>query len=402
MEGRFLQANQLFESALTRHKEFVEAISSSSATSTLCCGRLVANNHRCDDASNAVLASRDIDDDSNSSEFSDDDDDDKTISFVDDMRCYNQDQRQETTATNTHPPLIGIGCGGIRRMTTSSQLRTGSYCGQQQYQQQQQQQQPPSHQVFRLPIVMDKIEWNEASIAQQSFVLIFNAALCNHLLGMKLQVLMSKEQQGQQQEQGQDRTKQDTEDALTTTLCQQAFHVALMLYRLALENIGTTFATGVDKLHYVAIFNNISHVCKTTQGYHSHEAFRYDKLLLKSVYWLLDMDGLLVSSPAAATTTTSTVTATAGHRLIQPPLSQQEHGDSVHDQGIGTDVASITATTPTTPATNNMAITNHNNSTDISRRTAFYDDDDSQIIDAFMENVFYLIGAPDLLLAPAA
>ena len=54
-----------------------------------------------------------------------------------------------------------------------------------------------------------------------------------------------------------------------------------------------------QKLYHVAIFNNIAHACKTTQGQYFDEGVCvFDKILLKSICWLLDSDGLLLSSPA--------------------------------------------------------------------------------------------------------
>ena len=92
-----------------------------------------------------------------------------------------QQQRKMTTAyySSTNPPSPPV--GSIRRMTNSSQLRTFSYSGQQEQDQEQdspsssrpqQKQKWIHHQVYSLPIVMNEIEWERASMDDQSFVLI--------------------------------------------------------------------------------------------------------------------------------------------------------------------------------------------------------------------------------------
>merc|ERR1712238_271980 len=75
-------------------------------------------------------------------------------------------------------------------------------------------------------------------------------------------------------------------DESTVQLCERVFAVAKSLYRLAIENV--SLVVGVDKICYVALFNNVSHTCKTLHGYHSPEAYQYDDLLLKAIFWWRD------------------------------------------------------------------------------------------------------------------
>merc|ERR1712238_524439 len=75
-------------------------------------------------------------------------------------------------------------------------------------------------------------------------------------------------------------------DDSTVQLCERVFAVAKSLYRLAIENV--SLVVGVDKICYVALFNNVSHTCKTLHGYHSPEAYQYDDLLLKAIFWWRD------------------------------------------------------------------------------------------------------------------
>ena len=245
-------------------------------------------------------------------------------------------------------------------MTTTSQLRTFSFCGQQEQHDhddhRQHRHQLYNHQVYSLPIVMNEQEWETASIEDKSFVLIFNTALCNHLWGMDL-LLLAQQQDPQQDPQ------QLLLDNKNNPLCHRAFLIARMMYRLGLESV-VSFVHGVDKLCYVAMFNNISHVCKTLEGYNSHEAYCFDKMLLKSVFWLKD-------SSSSETTTTTTTTATAAATITTTTVSSSGRRISV------------------------------NNSNDVTTNNR-YDDDDLEIIDAFLGNIFYLIGVPQEIVPAAA
>merc|ERR1711865_232525 len=78
---------------------------------------------------------------------------------------------------------------------------------------------------------------------------------------------------------------------------QQLFHEAKKLYLLVGGHDGDVYV--VDKFCYPAIFNNLSHVCKSLEGYHSYEAYRYDTLLLKSVRLLIEA----AAAPTAAAPT---------------------------------------------------------------------------------------------------
>jgi len=209
----------------------------------------------------------------------------------------------------------------LRRMTTNSHLRTIPYCGQHQ-----RQQDDYNHQVYCLPMAMSEAEWNMSSSVDHSFVLIFNMALCYHLWGMDLIASSERRRQQEQQQQrwgNNDRYYEQQEHMFA----QQLFQEAKKMYLLAAGGHHGDLHV-LDKFCYPAIFNNMSHVCKSLDGYNSYEAYRYDTLLLRSVRLLID---------SAANTTS----------------------------------------TPTSSSANN------------------YYENDSDIIDSFMENVFYLHGAPE-------
>merc|ERR1719428_1285135 len=69
--------------------------------------------------------------------------------------------------------------------------------------------------------------------------------------------------------------------------CRETLTIAKLLYKLALEN-SVSFANGVDKMCYVALYNNLSHVLKTLEGYDSAEAQWCDDMLLKAIFWWRD------------------------------------------------------------------------------------------------------------------
>jgi len=278
---------------------------------------------------------------------------------------------------------------------------TFSYCGQQQEKKQQYQQ------VYSLPIVMNEEEWELSSIEDKSFVLIYNTALCNHLLGMNL--LVTIRDYNQDQEAGKHYIKSNIKDygrknsrlkqnknknkraAINKTTktnnintlsntCERAFHVAKNLYRLALENV-ISFVNGVDQLCYVAMFNNMSHVYKTLQGFNSQEASRFDLLLLKAIFWWKDTNSFKLLSSSSTSSATSTQS-----NNISLPLSYQDQEDT-------------TTTTTTTMPSSSGSSSNHNNASN----NSCYEDDDLEIIDSFLENVFYLVGVPYAIVpAPAA
>merc|ERR1712028_245580 len=117
--------------------------------------------------------------------------------------------------------------------------------------------------------------------------------------------------------------------------------VAKLLYKLALEN-SVSFANGVGKMCYVALYNNLSHVIKTVEGYESAEANWCDDMLLKAIFWWRDSTRDSSSNSTTTTTTTNTTTTSNGY---------------------------------------------HQFATDM------YLDDDAEVIDAFLDNVFYRVGA---------
>jgi len=235
-----------------------------------------------------------------------------------------RDQEQGTTnalpASSTFTKSDASPTYNISRMKTCSHVRTvpcagqpdSTHCPQHKF-----------HQVYSLPIVMDETEWERASPDDQSFVLVFNSALSNHLCGMKLL-------------------------SLTGANCDQGpFETARALYLLALETLWNTGAMAgfqggrirsVDKLCLPAIFNNLSHASKLLDGYASKESSAYDSVLLKSVFWWIDGNSSAYGSSSSFT---------------------------------GSDL----------------------------RRSS---DGDEEVIEAFIDTVFYLIGVPESVVPAAA
>ncbi|VEU34297.1 unnamed protein product [Pseudo-nitzschia multistriata] len=230
--------------------------------------------------------------------------------------------------TNIIPPASNQSWG-IPRMTRNSQLRTKSYPGQDQRGAERSHKSKTKykyHQVYSLPIVMSQLEWDHASMEERSFVLIFNSAVSNQLWGMNITSRVCR---------------QDQQYLPTNTNPWDLFQASKTLYKLSLEYIQHNIRC-VDKICIPAVFNNLSHLCKSLEGPASQEARCYDELLLKSVYWLID---------------------------------------------------SLPSTTINS---------NNNNSSGIYRDN-FYDGDNDEIIDAFLENSFYLIcESPTAVLAAAA
>lgn len=314
INGNFAAGNELFESALQEHKLISEAGSSSlhrsaspPISSTSSCSRFC-----CDDS---------VDSDMDMDGYDSDSDDGNSI----DSSTFR-----------------------IQRITTSSQLRTVSFpgqCGEDENHR-------VYHQVYRLPIVMDEDEWEIASIKDITFVLIFNTALCNHLLGMQL----LEEEMLHQANKSQLKPRKRQKLLQNHQLCGHYFSIARKLYKLAMETLFSS-VRGVDRIYYVAIFNNMSHVCKTLEGYNSQEALWNDQQLLKSIYWWKDFE------------------KKASSMLSPSPVMSRYSGGS-------TSTTSYTTVTPSTSA---------NDDTILNR----YSEEDAEIVDLFLENVFYLISAKE-------
>lgn len=136
--------------------------------------------------------------------------------------------------------------------------------------------------------------------------------------------------------------------SLMGTECHKGyFETAKALYLLALETLWNTGNTAglnggkirsVDKLCVPAIFNNLSHASKVIDGYASHESSAYDAVLLKSVIWWID-----------------------GNSSSYVSLASFDASDL--------------------------------------RRAS---NDDGEVVDAFLDTVFHLIGAPESIVPAAA
>jgi hypothetical protein len=249
----------------------------------------------------------------------------------DESDCEEDEEEEDRMSFDNNGSPIG-------RMTINSQLRASSYCDQAH--------QDKYHQVYSLPIVMHDDEWDAASLQEKYNILIFNTSLCNHLLGMCI-------------------LEQETLHATSRGNInysrkgyQYFFEVAGMLYKLALSNISTLNPNGINQLCHVAMFNNISHVYKTLEGCDSREAYLYDILLLKAIYWWKD--------------TNSNLNESSSMNIMN--MSPPTYGSSSLRNGT------------TTTVTESMMMTSATSATE-------------EIIDSFLDNIFYLISASD---APAS
>ena len=377
-KGDYSEANQLFDSALMMHKEQTEEDSSLSAVETVDSLPSVPamSSSISTPTPTSTQLGRDSTSHSNDTEFSDGDledydefgemdwdnngkDDDLVRVHVHssiDSQLQSEDSQNNINAAkvlreNTTPQNRNK----ISRMTSFSRLRSLSYCGQQEYHEEQYgDQKPQHHQVYSLPIVMEETEWENAPVQDKSFVLIFNTALCNHLWGMQLM-----QQYIEATAKGKSNSNSNSNSVPTAAIaehCRDTLTVSKLLYKLALEN-SVSFANGVDKMCYVALYNNLSHVCKTLEGYESMEAQWCDDMLLKAIFWWRDSNG-------------------QHHNHNQ----NQNHN---HNQS-----------SPQGRNSNNNSNINNSSSADM------YLDDDVVIIDSFFDNVYYRIGVPEGI-APA-
>jgi len=394
----YSEANKLFDTALMMHKEHTEETSASS---------LIANHHYQTTASALPLANHshsdphcghnnnnnnniNINNEINelesldSSCHSDDLDfsEEDYSEFEDDFGDMDWDGKDDHEPTHYHASMdsqlqqqqswsnnnTNHQCRSntkIPRMTTGSQLRALPYCGQEEYQAELNNNNFHTdhhhHQVYSLPIVMDEMEWETAPVQDKSFVLIFNTALCNHLWGMQLmqQYIAA--------------TNSTTMDASAINAlaqhCRETLTVSKLLYKLALEN-SVSFANGVDKMCYVALYNNLSHVLKTLEGYESVEARWCDDMLVKAIFWWRD----------STNQTSRNTNSNSNHQSSQQPPA--------------TEGAATTATSSSSSNNNNNNY--HQSSNDQ------YLDDDCEIIDGFLDNVFYRIGVSEDMVPAAA
>ena len=299
--GNYPEANRLFELALHQQMAITQSatVSSSSPTPTPPCSSLDQRNTVDDDAPSHYAIHRI----NSSSDYEDDYDYDDDISLdsdIDDRSCESDSDMTDDDDLDdfeVYDPSNYRGAHRIQRMTTSSKLPISSFCGQNSHM---------HHEVYCLPIVMDDMEWESASIDDKTFVLIFNTAVCNHLWGMYFQQQEEEEQQHHHKQQGHDDDNEDDQS-------KRAFLAAHQLYRLALSNgnkVGrsTPNETGnpavcssssIDyQLCLVAVLNNLSHISKTLVGTDSYEAHQFDRMLLKAIFWWRDSRDQRRASPA--------------------------------------------------------------------------------------------------------
>lgn len=163
----------------------------------------------------------------------------------------------------------------IPHMSSNSQVKTNPYAGQEDFNNTSMQSSDTwrYQQVYSLPVLMNDSEWKDASFDNRSLALIFNSAVSYHLWGMRL---LSE--------------PTITSDSTNSSpRCMEydplyLFQKSKTLYRLAFHYIKQQIK-GVDPICIPALFNNLSHVCKTLEGPYSNEAYFCDVSLLKSVCW---------------------------------------------------------------------------------------------------------------------
>ncbi len=386
-KGDYSEANALFDSALMIHKEHTEEANNSSPAMQQVNlpqqhqQQIELNNNNnnnecyegCDSSSHSYdpdfgdLEEYDVDD------FGEMDLEGKNDEFVhtsidSQLQLQQQQQQQqielEVSTTNSTTKVLREGPptqsgSKISRMTSFSRLQSLSYSGQQEYHEEKYgRERPQHHQVYSLPIVMEETEWDTAPVQDKSFVLIFNTALCNHLWGMQL---MQQYLEATASNNSNNNSNNGVPSAAMAQHCRETLTVAKLLYKLALEN-SVSFANGVDKMCYVALYNNLSHVCKTLEGYESLEAQWCDDMLLKAIFWWRD--------------------STHAHQNHHHNSNSSSNNNNNNNNQLFASGGRVT---------NN----NNNNSNDM------YLDEDIEIVDAFFDNVYYRIGVPKEI-APAA
>jgi len=275
-------------------------------------------------------------------------------------------------ATQQAAPIVSAPSSPVRakipRITTASRLRTLNYCGQEEYHHEHGlvSQHHYHHQVYSLPIVMEESEWDTAPVQDKTFVLIFNTALCNHLWGMQLMqqyIAATTSPLG---------ASNGEAVAALAEHCRETLTIAKLLYKLALEN-SVSFANGVDKMCYVALYNNLSHVLKTLEGYDSAEAQWCDDMLLKAIFWWRDSTNHHTSHHGSSS---------SGHYHASGSSGRSGNSSSSHHN--------------LSTGSHSYGNSNSNSLSDM------YLDDDAEIIDAFLENVYYRVGVPENIVPAAA
>lgn len=337
--GNFAEANSLFESAIKRHQEITEHVSSPSTPCSHSCYNSLNATSRCASHENSK-----IDEGSETFDFDTEDDNDASESSEDmetdndDWRYHESSMPVDELSTSRYSGIVTTSSSArkprIRRMTASSNVRTSVYCGQQHIESRTRRihgrtvsskaSDSQYREVYCLPLVMEDLEWESISLDDRTFVLIFNSAMCNHLWGMHFE----------EQEHRQGNRKHNRQSV-------RAFVVADTLYRLALSNAvsGDRRNCANDgsrtqfQLCLLAVLNNLCHISYSLSGPTSCEALHFDRTLLKAIFWYRD---------------------TKEHR--RNPLS--DHSD--------------------------------------------YEGDDDEIVGQFLDYVFYLIGTAESLLPAAA
>lgn len=363
--GKFAEANSLFELALFRHKTLAEstAVATASSNPTSLEMETRADELKPQTHDNATQCDAQYDEgyddlslDSyyrDMDEIEDEDDGCPRVGFLETPVILSSQSDRNIGPLHVISPALPRQNQRIRRMTTSSVLHIAPFCGQYQCCVDQEntkstaeeEAQNHHHEVYCLPIVMDDAEWVLASIEDKTFILIFNTAICNHLWGMNIQMEYSYPHHHHQHQHQQEHSM------------KRALLVANSLYRWGLDiasRVGNPCHYGSSRdmviidchlcICIVVILNNTSHVLKTLEGPHSAEGHMFDQLLLKAIFWWRD--------------------------------SQEQR----HRQG-----SSLQQDDPR----------GHSSNYDV------YEEDEEEIIDSFLDNVFYLIGLPNQI-APAA
>lgn len=396
--GKFSKANDLLEIALTKHREMTALLKGASCTWSHR-GQSPADNGCIDGDHDNDLTMMDAYDefgyydqsdyDTSESSFDDDYDDDQDMlqstGSGSSIQCDQRNQRKNTTIPTPYSiPVSGPSTpspsmedrflpvsaqiAGFSRLSSCPQVQTFPYSGQQV-------DRPPCkwlhHKIYSMPIVMDDCEWKEAPMDDRTFILIFNSALSNHMLG--IQRLMRYQLFQGPQIFHHHHHRNAANDFIEMADFRTPFEVAKKLYKLGLEVFSgapTTFV-GVDRLCYPAVFNNLSHVCKVLDGYDSQDSYNYDMFLIKSIYWMIDS---------------------------RQPISPNQQGLEVSHL-----YTNSIATAPSFARSSRNTQINYSTTANTINYTEKnpYDDADDEILEAFLENVFYLIGTSQST-APAA
>jgi hypothetical protein len=361
--GNYPEANRLFELAMSKHMAISESNPSSCSSD---CTNSVNGSMRCVNHNNNNFDDISIDSDI------DIEDDDKILDTVDDMEYDDLDDfknheslisidETSTSRNSATGASAAIGSASldffslrafaadhhcIQRTTTSSTIPISPFCGQQHH---------PSRNMNNGNTTNRRRNSGDNEFHEVYCLPIVMddaewdcASLDDKTFVLIFNTAICNHLWGMSFQQHEHR--QANEEREMDQQSQTAFLVAEKLYCLALNSairVGRTISQSPHRsasIDYqfclVAVLNNRSHVSKTLEGASSQEASHIDQMLLKAIFWWRDAQEQRRSSLAS------------------------NNLDSNHSYG--------------------------------------YDNADAEVIDLFLENVFYLIGISHSLVPAAA